>query len=57
MKKRKIKCSCCGETLTVGGFIWDHRLRSSEVDETGNYIGWNCDYCAGRLERGEDLYA
>ena len=53
----KIRCSTCGKVVNVGsGFVWTHRLRNSEKDEKGNYLGWNCNWCADRIESGEDLY-
>jgi len=48
----RIKCGECEQVKTVGGFIWYHRLSSSRTDEQGNYLGWNCDRCADRIEAG-----
>jgi len=48
----KIKCGECDNIKTVGGFIWYYRLCSSKTDKNGNYLGWNCDMCADRIEAG-----
>jgi len=48
----KIICGECGNIKTVGGYIWHHRLSSSRKDNNGNYLGWNCDRCADRIEAG-----
>ena len=47
---KSIKCSSCGDIVGVGGKVWHFRLRHSERDSDGNYLGWNCDRCADRIE-------
>jgi len=48
----RIKCSSCGEVVRVYGQVWRFRLRHSDRDPQGNYLGWNCDPCADRIEGG-----
>lgn len=50
----RIKCGSCGEVVRVYGQIWRFRLRHSKKDSHGNYLGWNCDCCADRIEAGYD---
>ena len=50
----KILCGRCGKVVRVAGYIWKFRLRNSKQDAKGNYLGWNCDYCADAIEQGSD---
>lgn len=51
-KSFKIWCSSCERTVTVYGKIWAFRLRHSEQDDKGRFLGWRCDSCADLMERG-----
>jgi len=50
----KIRCDRCGRAVSVGGRVWGHRLRNSERNNRGEYLGWNCDNCADEIEMGID---
>ena len=45
----KILCFGCGNVVKVGGRVWAFRLRHSERNANGEYLGWNCDRCADAI--------
>jgi len=50
----RILCARCGRIVRVAGRLWAFRLRHSDTDAKGNYLGWHCDRCANAVECGAD---
>ena len=47
-----ILCSRCGRIVSVAGKIWAFRLRHSDKNAKGHYLGWHCNRCAEAIECG-----